>query len=293
VKLGLGTVQFGLDYGLSNHLGKTPLGEAISILEVARQRGIRVIDTAALYGNSEEVLGRCLPKDHDFDIVTKTLRFSKGQITPGDADQLEQTFKHSLLTMSTESAYGLLIHHVDDLFIDGGHHLMERMLGLKQQGLVRKIGASVYTAVQIDRLLDRYAIDLIQIPINVFDQRLLRSGHLAKLKEAGIEIHARSVFLQGLLLMDPSEVPPYFESIRQHLTRYQEQMRQKGLTLLQAAIGFVAGMDHIDVVICGVNNHNQLKDICSSFRPVPVDSYAKFALSDENVLNPSLWKSGS
>ena len=293
MKLGLGSVQFGLDYGLSNHQGKTPLEEVISILEVARQRGIRVIDTAALYGNSEEVLGRCLPKDHDFDIVTKTPRFSKGQITRADADQLERTFRRSLVTMSIESAYGLMIHHVDDLLLDGGHLLMERILSLKQQGLVKKIGVSVYTAVQIDRLLDRYAIDLIQIPINVFDQRLLRSGHLDKLKKAGIEIHSRSVFLQGLLLMEPSEVPSYFESIRQHLIRYQEKMRQEGLTLVQAAIGFVAGMDLIDVVICGVNNHNQLQDICSSFRPVPIDNYAEFALSDESIINPSLWKSGS
>lgn len=89
------------------------------------------------------------------------------------------------------------MHRADDLFVPGGERLMAALTDLKQQGLVAKIGVSVYNAEQIDQVLDRFAIDLVQLPISVLDQRLLRSGHLRKLKSAGVEVHARSVFCRA------------------------------------------------------------------------------------------------
>jgi aryl-alcohol dehydrogenase-like predicted oxidoreductase len=288
MKIGLGTVQFGLDYGVSNKSGKTTADEAIGVLEAAAQHGIRVIDTATLYGDSEEVLGKALPEEHAFDLITKTPRLAETG-TSQRALVLEQTFQRSLRNLRAASVYGLLIHHADDLLAEGADLLMDWMIELKRRGLVKKVGVSVYNANQIDRVLERFTIDLIQLPVNVLDQRLLLSGHLARLKAAGVEIHARSAFLQGLLLMDPAAVPPYFDPIRRHLTDYHKSLRLHGITPVQAALGFVTGLDEIDVVICGVNNRRQLEEICSNQAPLSREQFARFAIADEAIVNPSRW----
>lgn len=293
MKLGLGTVQFGLDYGISNPDGRTTLEEASEILEVARNCRISIIDTAALYGSSEEVLGRILPEDHDFKLITKTIRIDACRITPADASMLEKTFTDSLYKLRCHSIYGLMIHSADDLLAEGGSLLFECMTFLKEQGLIQKIGVSVYTSEQVDQVLQQFAIDLIQLPVNVLDQRLLQGKQLFNLKAAGVEIHARSAFLQGLLLMDPGELPRHFDPVRKHLLRYHEYLNECGLTPMQAALGFVTALDEIDVVICGVNNHQQLKELCAaSARHTPID-LRQFALDDEMILNPSKWSMNS
>lgn len=291
MKLGLGTVQFGADYGISNKDGKTPTAEVAAILDAATELGVRIIDTACLYGDSEDVLGRSMPPDSRFDIVTKTPQFAKQSLDEADAQQVEDTFRSSLLRLNRPSVYGLLIHRADDLFVSGGDLLMDRLLTLKQSGLVSKIGVSVYSAHQIDEVLARFPIDLIQLPINALDQRLLQSGHLQKLKRAGVEIHARSIFLQGLLLMGLQDVPDYFSSIRERLESYHRFIEAQGLIPIQAALGFVANIPEIDQVICGVNNRQQLREICAAVQvKVRSEDYADFAVMDEAIVNPALWR---
>lgn len=289
MKLGLGTVQFGLDYGISNPDGKTGEGEAARILSFARQKGIQVIDTAAGYGDSEAVLGRTLPEGHDFRLVTKTPGFSPHGITPADALALEETFRRSLRNLRLPFAYGLLVHRADDLLAENGHLLMERMRQLKEEGLVSKVGASVYTADQIDRILDRFTIDLIQLPINVLDQRLLANGHLAMLKGAGVEIHSRSAFLQGVLLMEPDCLPSHFDSVKPSLRRYHDHLRRRGITAVEGALGFVMGIPELDAVICGVNSQAQLAELCIA-SPLETTEFRCFACDDEVLIDPSRWR---
>lgn len=288
MKIGLGTVQFGLDYGVSNKGGKTPLEEVKRIIETAAQNRVRVIDTAALYGTSEDSLGMALPARHNFDIVTKTIRFNKETIGPDDAASLESAFARSLSRLKARSVYGLLMHDADDLFKEGGDRLFDKLVELKEAGLVKKIGASVYTASQINRLLSGPPIDLIQLPINVLDQRLIKSGHLARLRSAGIEVHGRSAFLQGLLLMDPNGLPPFFEPIKGDLIRYHDFLEKKRISPVHAAIGFVMGIDAIDTVVCGVENRDQLLDILKAL-PLSGVGFDAFAISDERMLNPAKW----
>jgi len=289
MKLGLGTAQFGLDYGISNREGQTSQAEAGNILAAAQQHRIGIIDTAALYGNSEEVLGRALPAGHPFKVVTKTIRINAGHISTSHALSLEKAFEQSLVKLRCESVYGLMIHNADDLLAVDGSLLYDKLSSLKAAGRVEKIGVSVYTARQIDQVLDRYDIDLVQLPLNVLDQRLLTSGHLAMLRGAGIEIHVRSAFLQGLLLMDPATLAPHFDPARQHLARYHGFLRANGITPLQAALGFVCGMPEVDAVICGVNNRGQLDEICSSCNPLAPELFAEFALTDTCIVDPSNW----
>ncbi|MFO0795673.1 MAG: aldo/keto reductase [Candidatus Brocadiaceae bacterium] len=288
-KLGIGTVQFGLDYGISNKEGKTTPEEVEEILHVASENRIRFIDTAALYGSSEEVLGKSLPLDHKFDVITKTAKFTKDFINSDDVQLLEDTFYRSLQKLRQPSLYGLLIHDAQDLLKKDGRLLMEKMVNLKRQGLVKKIGVSIYTGQHIDQILNNYRIDMIQLPINIFDQRLLFSGHISKLKKYEIEIHARSLFLQGLLLMDIGCIPPCFDTIRNHLKNYHIFLHTEGISPLQAAIGFVMGLDEIDAAICGINNHHQLQEICAVTKPLRGVKFDDFAVFDESIVNPSKW----
>lgn len=287
MKIGIGTVQFGLDYGVSNKEGKTPPEEVAKILDIASKSGIRVIDTAALYGSSEEVLGGALSAGHKMDIVTKTIRFNKNEITPGDAVALEAAFIVSLSRLRAKSVYGLLLHDANDLLAKNGQLLMEKMLDLKGRGLVKKIGVSVYTGEQIDRALES-PLDLVQLPVSVFDQRLIFSGHLSRLKKAGVEVHGRSVFLQGLLLMEPSELPAFFAPVKERLESYHEFIGRQTVSPVHAAIGFVMGLDEVDTVVCGVNNHRQLLEILKARPLLPAD-FNRFAITDETMLNPVNW----
>ena len=287
MKIGLGTVQFGLDYGISNPGGKTAEEEVARIFEYAAAHDITVVDTAALYGNSEEVVGRATRGRNGFRLVTKTPFFT-GETEGGK--ELERAFGNSLCRLQQSSLYGLLVHRVEDLFAPGGPQLYAAMAQLKDRGLVTKIGVSVYTGAQIDAVLERYPIDLIQLPINILDQRLLLSGHLRSLRKAEVEVHARSVFLQGLLLMPPESLSPYFEPIRGLLAHYRDVLHHRGLSPLEAAVGFVASLDEIDTVVCGVNTLAQFREICEVKGTGMSDQWREFAVSDEKMVNPSLWR---
>ena len=292
MKIGVGTAQFGLNYGISNQDGKTTPEEVTKIIDVAALNKVRVIDTSPAYGTSEEVLGKTLPCPHNFDIVTKTPAFLKASITGDDVKLLENTFYQSLSKLYQQSIYGLLVHHVDDVLAKDGNLLLQKMQEIKEQGLVKKIGVSIYTSEQIDRVLDKYSIDLIQVPINVLDQRLLLSGHLQKLKKLGIEIHARSVFLQGLLLMKPEHLPSYFDSVRKHLKDYYGFICQRNISPLQAALSFVSSLSEIDAVLVGVNNCHQLQEVLLGITQHNIinKDFFELALSDTWVLNPSNWR---
>ncbi len=292
MKLGLGTVQFGLDYGISNKDGQTPESEVKNILSLALKQGLSVIDTASQYGNSEDIIGICLSNNHSFRIVTKTPSFNKKSLAEDDALILKETLFESLRKLGQKSLYGLLIHNADNLFSEKGAVLWETMQGLKDSGFVDKIGVSVYSPDQLDSVLCRFHVDLVQLPVNVLDQRMISAGYLKRLKELGIEIHSRSVFLQGLLLMDPATLPGYFSSVRQNLIQYHEFLRANRITPAKAAIAFVCGISEIDTVIVGVNNALQLRELCEFVcldSEIPNKDFSSFAAYDEKIVNPTNW----
>jgi aryl-alcohol dehydrogenase-like predicted oxidoreductase len=293
MKIGLGTAQFGLDYGISNPLGKTPVTEVKRILDDAAKNGIHVIDTAFLYGDSERVLGQCLGEHHAFNIISKTPQYNKSLITEENAQQLQKVFHESLAKLKQSSLYGLLVHNADDLLTQNGAVLWKAMKDIKNKGLVKKIGASVYSARQIDAILEKFPIDLIQLPINVLDQRLIRSGHLKKLKMRGVEVHARSIFLQGLLLMDPHDLPDYFYSVQVHLQQYHRVIGARNMSPVKSAMDFTLNLEEIDTVIIGVASSAQLEEIlhaCVDAPEMTANDYRNFAWNDEEILDPSRWK---
>jgi len=291
MKMGIGTAQFGMDYGVANRNGKASAEEIASILKFACEKRIEYIDTACLYGDSEAALGLALPECHSFRIITKTPHFETSQINVGDAAKLRSTFTESLIRLRQKSIYALLLHNANDLLKPGGEILFNEMLDLKKSRKVLKIGVSVYTGRQIDAISDRFEIDIIQLPINIFDQRLLKSGHLERLKSKGIEIHSRSAFLQGLLLLTGEKLPIYLSEYQQILDNYHARLKQSGISSLQAALWFLSGIREVDCVICGVESCCQLEELYSlSSSPGVFADYSEFAVDDERLVDPSLWK---
>lgn len=282
-RIGLGTVQFGTSYGISNREGQTSLQEVSEIAELARRSGIRFIDTAPAYGNAESVLSLAGFSKPPFQILTKTPRFDKPS-----SKALKRAFHESLEKLGVQSVYGLMLHRGEDLLKPEGAVLYEALLELKDSGKVQKIGASVYMEAEIEAITAAYEIDLIQLPINVFDQRLLKNGVLKALKKKGIEIHARSVFLQGLLLMSPEELPPALGSLANHLANFLSNIRP--YSPLKACLEFALGLGELDAVICGVNTRQQFEEILSfaTSKPLELD-FNDFAFSDPSLLNPAHW----
>ena len=292
MELGLGTAQFGFDYGLSNTSGKVPLEKVRTILECARGNGIRVIDTAYDYKDSERVLGEALPGNHDFSIITKLPALKKKSVTIHDTASLEKTFRTSLKRLKAERVAGLLMHHPGDLLVPGGEKLYSLLRSLKAAGAVGKIGVSVYDGSEIDRLFHYYDFDLVQLPLNVLDQRLIQSGHVAMLNKLGIEVHVRSTFLQGLLLMPPDDIDRYFSPILPLIKRYSTFLNKNGMTACEGALGFLRRQEGIDVILTGVTSEKELENNCETFRmelPLSVD-FSDFSITREDMIDPRQWK---
>ncbi len=185
----------------------------------------------------------------------------------------------------------MLVHNCDHLFLPGGEKLFNAMTELKKRGVVKKIGVSVYNTKQIDCLLDNYSVDLVQLPINIFDQRLIEDGQLTRLKKHGIEIHARSIFLQGLILMPFKDLPSWFEPIRHRLELFHKEAKNRNMSLLQLALGFVQDISEIDKIVVGVNTLEQLHEIVSAtLIRVNSTELSNISFNDPTFLNPSNWK---
>jgi aryl-alcohol dehydrogenase-like predicted oxidoreductase len=287
-RIGLGTVQFGADYGISNELGQCTPEETRDILKEARQLGIRVLDTAPAYGRAEEALGRFADKDH-FQIVTKTEPISEPAVTEQQVAQVKEVFVNSLRRVGRESVYAILVHHAGDLLKPGGDQLWTTLRDFRADGLVSKVGVSIYDGAQIDDVLSRFDVDLVQLPVNVFDQRLIRSGHLKTLRDKGIEIHARSIFLQGLLLMTPDQIPAHFEPVMPRVRRYHEVLKEQSVSLPVAALNFVRQLAEIDVILLGVNSVEHLREDVKAYRESCSLDYAEFSLEDRAMLDPQEW----
>lgn len=276
-KLGLGTVQFGQAYGISNRRGQVAAEDVARILSLAAESGIRLLDTAANYGEAEAVLGR--RDTRPFRIVTKTIGVRHG---------VEAVIARARQSAAALKADTLLVHAASDLAGPDGDALWRALLGLRDDGTFRKIGLSVYVADNPESLAKRYRPDVIQLPFSMLDQRLLADGTLAALNDLGVEIHARSLFLQGLLFLD--ELPEKLRYAAPQLARVKAKIREAGASPLAAALGFVLARPEIAFGLVGVTSTDELQDIIAAARaPLPDLDWASFALADENLLTPSLW----
>lgn len=291
-KIGLGTVQWGMDYGIANRAGRPSAVEVRGMLRFAGEAGIELLDTAHAYGEAESVLGEHHAASQGFRIVTKTKPIQSLEVTTQDVSAVSAAFHLSLQRLGCPHVYGLLVHNADSLLTPGGDLLWKALQDFKSCGLVEKVGVSVYRPQQLKTILERYPIDLVQLPFNIYDQRFAQTGLLDRLKQSNIEIHARSAFLQGLLLFPPDQLPPHFFAIREHQSRLHEFLRQTDLTPLGGCLLYCLQHSHIDYVIVGCEASLQIAEVCELSRkgtPGSLSALAEFALQDEEYINPSIW----
>ena len=292
LKLGLGTVQWGMVYGIANRAGQATADEVGKLILVAKQHGITLLDTAHSYGEAEKLLGGHGVVSMGFRVVTKTLPLESNDITGQDAALVSAAFMDSLRWLECTQVYGLLVHHADNLLAVGGDRLWAILQDLKAQSRVEKIGVSVYQPNQLETILDRYQIDLVQLPLNLYDQRFMQTGLLGRLKKAGVEVHARSAFLQGLLLLPPAQLPGHFSTIRNHHAKLHQEISEAGLTPLEACLRFCIDQADIDQVIVGCETAGQFDEILGvaeqdgTYLPAP-ESYS---IRDETIIDPSMWR---
>jgi aryl-alcohol dehydrogenase-like predicted oxidoreductase len=279
-KLGLGTVQFGQAYGVSNARGQVPAEEARAILSRAAAAGVRVLDTAANYGEAEKVLGAI--DLAPFRIVTKTVAVKNG------VDAVIARARQSVTTLGKVDL--LLVHAAGDLLGPDGDALWHALRALKDKGVVGGIGISTYVADDPAMLAARFRPDAMQVPFSLLDQRLLADGSLARMKDLGVEIHARSLFLQGLLFLTPDRLPDKLKYAAPQLEAIRARITAAGSTPLSAALGFVLSRPEIDIGLIGVTALGEMDEIlAAAARPLPAFDWNACALADETVLTPSLW----
>jgi aryl-alcohol dehydrogenase-like predicted oxidoreductase len=284
-KLSIGTVQFGLDYGVANDSGKVAYDEVQKILEEAQINQIDTIDTAAAYGDSEEVLGKS--GVNKFHIITKLpeIPVDVKNIT----EYIEESFFSSLRRLKVEHVYGYLLHRPSQLLTNSGSEIYQAISNLKAQGYIKKIGASIYQPEELDEIVKEYELELVQVPFNIFDRRLIETGWLSQLQKKGVEIHIRSIFLQGLLLMNQKQRPEKFNRWNKLWAKWDDWLENNNLTPLEASIRYVLSLSEISKVVIGVDSNSQLKEIIAAANgelpEIPNDLYT----NDVNLLNPSNW----
>lgn len=273
-KLVLGTVQFGLQYGV-NSAGR-PSEEAVSnILAEASKGGIATLDTSSAYGNSEDILGECITSNESFKIVSK---YPKGEIPVGDI------FNSSLKRLKVKQLYGYLLHHFD--VYNNNPKVWDEFEALKESGKVQKIGFSLYSPEELQFILDQKSpFDLIQVPFNIFDKKFLPL--MKELHDKGVEIHVRSTFLQGLFFKDRNALPEKLKPLKKYLLQLDDFSKQSGLSISEIALNYNLQNPYIDGVLIGVDNVEQLKTNLASVKDTPID--IEIEVKEKELLNPANW----
>lgn len=289
-RLVIGAVQFGMTYGVTNTRGQVPLREVAAILHRAYGAGIRFVDTAAGYGTSEAVLGGVLPDFPAIDVITKLPAFPGVAITEADIKEMRDAVLRSLDLLHRSKLYGLLVHHSGDLSKPGGERIVELLDRLKQDGIAERIGVSVYDIEDIDRILKNFRPDIAQMPINLFDQRFVQGGHVERLHKVGAEVHARSIFLQGVLLMEAARLPRHFGFFAKQFAHYESFLNELGITRLAACLSFVMNQSGADYALIGVTSVDELDQILAALsQSVPLSMTSQLASSEHELIDPRQW----
>jgi aryl-alcohol dehydrogenase-like predicted oxidoreductase len=283
-RLALGTVQFGMPYGIANRRGQVPPAEAAVILESAWAAGMNTLQTAIDYGDSERTLGGIGVAD--WRVISKLPALPRGVDVPR---WVRDSVQGSLSRLGVPRLHALLLHRSADLIEDRGALLYATLLELRAQGLVGTVGVSIYAPEELDGLIPAFEIGHVQTPFNVLDRRIARSGWLGRLTGLGVEVHARSLFLQGLLLL--ASRPPQFGRWLRTWRAWDEWLAESGLTPVQACIGFGTAHPELKRLLVGVENVAQLEEIIAAAKLGPIEPPSELATEDTDLISPVNWGS--
>lgn len=294
----LGTVQFGMKYGINNQIGRQPTWkESFEMLDYALDHGIDTIDTARAYGEAELILGSYFnqrKKKKDIKIISK---LRPNIVAEGNAAVkiVMEECKNSLKRLCIEQLDGYLLHTPEYIYKED---ILLELMNLKQQGYVRNIGVSIYDLKDGYAAIDTGIVDYIQLPYSILDQRGIKEGFIADAKKAQIKIFTRSAFLQGLFMMDKKFIPDYLKNAVPYLNIVESVLSRYGVDKVSAILEFIKCERDIDYLVFGVEKKAQLEEniFKASHLSVPLECIKELKEKINNVESsivfPSLWSNG-
>ena len=291
IKICLGTAQFGFDYGITNNIGKVSKKEVEKIMNFAKTNNINFFDTAQGYGESEKVLGKFLYKFSNPKVSTKLSSNNNTTFTEKDIKYWESSFQRSLDNLKINIIDTFLIHDSNDLKKEGNKFLKSWLNSLLERNLVRRIGISIYEACDLKEI-SLENIKLVQLPLSLYDQRMITNGTIDKLKEKKISIHARSIFFQGLLLSDEKYWPKFISNnLRNHHKKNFQPFKKE--LVLNTLLNFINNCDFLESALIGITCLNELKEIlkiCQNLEVLDIKKFRKFSWDNDYELDPRNWK---
>lgn len=297
-ELCLGTVQFGMKYGINNQIGRQPArDESFGMLDYAVEHGIDTIDTAAAYGEAEEIIGsylRVRGKKHKLKVISKLRPNVIEGRKPAEKIVTEEC-KNSLHRLSVEQLDGYLLHTPEYIYQE---EVLAALVDLKKEGYVKNIGVSIYDLKEGYAAIDTGVVDYIQLPYSILDQRGIKEGFISAAKSADIKIFTRSAFLQGLFMMEPGLVPKHLQNAVPYLEKIENVLEQYEADKISAILQFVKQERQIDYLVFGVEKIEQLEeDIRKADQAdVPEECLQQLKKEINNVAQaiifPSLWADG-
>lgn len=284
-RLALGTVQFGLPYGIANQAGQVSRLEVKAMLQLASVNGINTLDTAIAYGESETCLGEIGLQG--FNLVTKLPALPDA--CPDVSIWVREQVAASLSRLGVTAVYGLLLHRSEQLLGPNGTVLYQSLQELKENGQVQKVGVSIYAPSELEMLIPQYRFDLVQAPFNLVDRRLYNTGWLHRLKDDSVEVHTRSAFLQGLLLMAQTAVPSKFVPWNALWQKWHQWLADHDVSAVEACLAFSLSFPEIDRVVVGADSVSQLAQIVGAASIQTPSDLPALQCEDENLINPAYW----
>ena len=288
MRFALGTAQFGMTYGIANTSGQVTQEKAHEILRFCKTIGIDVLDTAISYGDSEECLGNF--GVNNFNLITKLPLIPES--TKDIDNWIRSEIEASISRLKIETIYGLMLHRPKQLLNNQGNQILNSLDKLKESGKIKKVGVSVYSPEELKIILNLYDFDIVQVPFNLIDRRLVSSGWLNRLNKKGVEVHARSAFLQGLLLMKRNEIPEKFKRWDNIWDEWHDWLKMSSISPIESCISYVLSYADVNKIVLGVENVHQLQEIIEAKNKEPeILSFPEISSNDIKLINPSNWNS--
>ena len=283
-KLILGTANFDMNYGLKNRYKKLEKTEIKKIIYYLKEKKINYIDTSQNYNNTEKILGNLNIKN--FKITTK---FTFAQDTSA---LVKEKFLTTTKNLKTNFVHTIMFHRSEDLFKKNGEEVFSKMVLLKKGGYIKKIGVSVYRKEELKKVLDKYKFDVVQVPINIFNQSFLEKKFLSYLKKKKVEIHARSIFLQGLLLMRERKIPKFFLENSNIMKKWNLWLKKNKITNLEACLNFITNQKRIKKIVLGVDSLRQLNEILNFKKSKKKFNFDVLKITVSRIMLPQKWEKG-
>lgn len=296
MELCLGTVQFGMNYGICNQK-KPSLDDSVKMLDYATQNGIKAIDTANAYGVAEDVVGEFLKKK----TISRQKIFISSKFKPNLLDEVASKDYYRILKENIELSFKRLnIDYLDAYLLHSSRYvfnneIMDALYRLKEDGLTRKVGVSVYEVDEAKACIDNKKADFMQLPFSIFDQRMLQDGVFKYAEDKDTQIHSRSAFIQGLILMDEDQVPPFLMKAKPIINKIDRLCKEYRISRIELAMCFVKNISQITHLVFGVDNIEQLKEDIELFNnnlsfDLVNEISKEFRNIETDIVMPSLWK---